>query len=190
MKSAIILHGPPCVGKSTIAKRLLNLIPSSLVSLDDGWQEGGARVLGGHGRYADLKEHPAKVLIIEIALGEPLDMSPGATRQANEWVGLLRADGRRVFPFLLWMDWEDANARMLERQRLEPANIFRFGWWTATYAWYEHRHYLTTFPPIPDFAEERIMMANRTPDQVAIQIMQRVQIAGQGVAVQPLNGQE
>ncbi len=175
MRKAIILHGPPCVGKSTIAGLLQSRIHGSgFVNLDSYWGPTEQRGRGGLCRYADLQGHQARVLIIELGLGEPENMTPGATRQANEWVQILRNDGRKVFPFLLWMNWEDATKRMLDRASREQSPLYKFSWETASYAWYEHKHNLTTFPSIPDFEEERIITTDRTPDEISIEIMQKV----------------
>ena len=79
-KIALILRGPPGAGKSTVAKILLALCPSSVwVELDRHWGKGEKRFLKS-GRYWDLRD-PRKVLIVELGWGEPLGgRFPGATR--------------------------------------------------------------------------------------------------------------
>jgi hypothetical protein len=181
---AIILHGPTCVGKSSVAKSLSELISgSAFINLDDGWNDTECRGgTSGSSRYADLNGRPEEVLIIELALGEPQDLTPGATRQASLWVDILRNDGRIVFAFLLWAQWKDAISRMEQRaKKCDPREkLFWLAWWTASYAWYEHGYELTTFPAVDGLVEERIVTTDQAVDQVAKMIIKKVGIELKG----------
>lgn len=180
---AIILHGPPCTGKTAIAEELQRRVPARLISLDDGWLRGEFRHSGGERRYADVAGAPEPVLIIEVGCGEPPDLSFfGATRGAAEWVGVLRAAGREVFPFLLTADQATALARV-ERRLVErirsgsvlPDNKLFLTWqFLGLHFLYEHRDARATFPDIPDFAERGLVTSDRTASGVADEILSAV----------------
>jgi hypothetical protein len=92
-KQAIVLRGPPVVGKSCVTRFLIAKIPrgqAQRVDLDKGWgRDEGWRYPEGDRRYADLKTD-AGFLILELACGEPVDgSSKGATRNPREWVWIL-----------------------------------------------------------------------------------------------------
>ncbi|MCI0589042.1 MAG: hypothetical protein L0323_19670 [Planctomycetes bacterium] len=100
-KTAVVLRGPPCGGKSTVGSELARQLASSvLVSLDDGWNPSERR-FKKDGRYADLVSN-AETLIIELGFGEPAGESfPGATREPAAWLKVLREAGRSIHLFLL-----------------------------------------------------------------------------------------
>jgi hypothetical protein len=113
-KKAIVLHGPPGVGKSQVCERILRHLGTAAVriSLDRNWGPGESRFEGGKSRYADLASAQADTIVLELGWGEPscLEM-PGAVQGAQEWVDVLTAAGRQLFPFLLWADFTNAVSR-------------------------------------------------------------------------------
>lgn len=176
---AIVLHGPPGVGKSTVAAELMKLRPdAALVSLDDGWSMGERPLQIPGRKYLDLwKANP--LLLIELACGEPADLNhEGATRGAEEWVRQLRGNGRKVLSFLLWADWSDAVQRLSDRHR-KPGGwpYLDFMSQCGVYALYEHRHPFVTFPPMPAFSETTVLTTGRTPNAVAVEILKLAGIA-------------
>jgi hypothetical protein len=175
-KVAIILRGPPAVGKSSIRDRIVARLGGQAtvrtVNLDAYWGPPHEwRYNEVAFRYADLQLAKEPVLVVALSSGEPPDLSfPGATRAAQEWVALLRQSGREVFPFLLWMDWNAAVTRLLARHRCNLHQVMRE---LGLYSLYEHQHQLATFPAIPHFQEHRIVTSSRTVDNVADEILQR-----------------
>lgn len=118
---AVILRGPPCGGKTTVAKRLLECFgdDASLAILDRFWMPGEKRYLGIC-RYWDLFDE-SPVLIVELGYGEPHgDAFHGATRNPREWLTLLEASGRRPLFFLIWAPWEETRTRLLKRRITNP----------------------------------------------------------------------
>ena len=134
-KTAIILRGPPCGGKTQLSLALLERIKGNgyattktPIVLDYGWE----RCYRLDRRYEELTtaqvEHQ-HVVVIEICCGEGffscgkdtwiLDSHPGATRNPAEWVGILKGQGRNVFSFLLGASWPFMRAREEQRQKLE-----------------------------------------------------------------------
>jgi hypothetical protein len=100
-RAALILRGPPCGGKTTIATRIRQRLPSShFVSLDDGWGTDEIRFRGADA-YADL-DSGADVLLVELGFGEPLgEAFLGATRDPMKWLNVLADSGRSIHLFLL-----------------------------------------------------------------------------------------
>lgn len=168
---AIILHGPPCTGKTTIAAELRRLFHAGFISLDNGWAPGEFRHRGGPSRYADLAQAPEPVLVVEIGCGEPFDLSfPGATRGASEWVNVLRTSAREIWPFLLTATWKDVLQRLDERHGGDPRKLFFFWQFTGLNVLYQLRHPTATFPEIPDFQEHEITTSGRTLREVIDEI--------------------
>lgn len=119
---AIVLRGPPGAGKTPVAEELRCrlAIPSAFVRLDDGWCAGERRFVG-RGRYEDLHD-PAAVLIVELGWGEPNPPSFfGATMNPAEWISVLEADRRRVLMFLLWTPLSETLVRKAGRMDLAYA---------------------------------------------------------------------
>ena len=172
-KTAIVLHAPPAVGKTEIWKRIKErFLEASNISLDDGWGTGEGRYNGGDGRYADLAQAKSAILVVELGWGEPAGLaSYGATRNAGEWVGVLQAAGRSIFPFLLWADYPDAVCRLRHRQAARRQPFSRVLEGVGVRAMYENKDPLFTFPSIADFTEVRINTTNRPYKDVAEEIM-------------------
>jgi len=123
MKKAIILRGPPAVGKSKTREKLLERLRSlsppisgTHIYLDDGWGAGEVRLSASP--YSDLVAVHEDVVVIELGCGEIytraqlnnqvlwlLDARPGATRNPREWVNILKSQGRDTRSFLLWAPW-------------------------------------------------------------------------------------
>jgi len=112
------------------------------------------------------------MLVIELACGEPADMKiPGATRAASEWVDVLRQAGRKIFPFLLWIDWSEAVNRLMDRCKASP-NVLQDVWWyMGSYSFYEHDHSFAKFPTMPEFQEVGVNTTNRTSTDIVDEIM-------------------
>jgi hypothetical protein len=177
---AIILHGPPGTGKSTLSDEIYRRLPARHISLDGGWMPGEIRHRGGPGRYADLATAVERVLLIELGCGEPLDMSfAGATRGAPEWICALKQSGREVFGFRLLAEPDDAAQRIEERldrwireRMITPDQRLGLLWnFLGLHFLYNMRHATATFPQIIDFAEMDIMTTGHSVPEVADQIM-------------------
>jgi hypothetical protein len=164
-KIAILLHGPTCMGKSTVARLLLGgLAP---VILDQEWAVGERRYLGGPKRYEDLRSDES-LIVFELGCGEPLGLPfPGATRGALEWRQLLESENRKLFAFLLWSDWSDVERRVRERgENIEWAR----GW----YDLYVQKDDRVTFPSSVRIRQHKIVTSGKTPMDVANDISQIV----------------
>ena len=109
---AIILRGPPCGGKTTVAVALRQRLPSNhFVSLDDGWGVGELRFLAGEA-YSDLNTG-ADVLLVELGFGEPVgEAFAGATRDPMKWLNVLANGGRSVHLFLLKPPFDEVRHRI------------------------------------------------------------------------------
>ena len=130
MKKAIILRGPPAVGKTGVAEELLKRLQKTNlrtsddpIVLDHNWQ---SRYAVDH-RYDELTaKQEETVVVVEICCAEPifnignrfwlLDARPGASRNPAEWVGILKEQGRSIFCFLLWASWPTARSRNENRK--------------------------------------------------------------------------
>ena len=173
---AIILRGPPAVGKSGVAGAIQQRHPGTkLISLDQGWAQGGLRYQPGPGRYRDLCQATEPILVIELGCGAPVDLRfPGATQAADEWVSVIRSSGRALFPFLLWVNWDEAVNNILGRHVNDgPSKLCSFWNFMGLYSLYEHGHPTVTLPQLPDFAEVRILTAGRSFADVANEILRR-----------------
>lgn len=118
---AVVLRGPPCGGKTSIAEMVLNRFrdDASLAILDRFWWTGEKRYLG-HCRYWDLVDE-RRLLIVELGYGEPRgNVFLGATRNPKEWLTILEAAGRKVLFFQLWAPWEEVRARLIKRGSRDP----------------------------------------------------------------------
>jgi hypothetical protein len=171
---AIILHGPPSVGKTEISKEIRKRHTAGTVrhiSLDDGWLPDECRYSGGPSRYADSYNAQEPILVVELGCGEPSDLTfSGATRAAQEWVSVLQSSGRTLAPFLLWLEWSDAVARLKKRCQNNPKSLFCFWQQIGVYTLYAHRDKMTTFPTMAGFHEESILTSGRTIAEVADEI--------------------
>ena len=171
VRKAIILRGPPGVGKSAVRHELEYYLGKSArhVDLDAHWGRGQWRYAHPEFRYADLQLAAEPVLLVEFAWGEPSGLTfPGATRGAEEWVGLLRRAGRQIFPFYLIAEWKDILQRLIERHgRDDPHRLLEE---LGRGSFYEHHHHLFTYPEIPGFTEQTIDTTGRTAESVADEI--------------------
>jgi hypothetical protein len=172
---AIILHGPPCAGKTVIGREICSRragLGAHFISLDEGWGPNQIRYAGGGNRYLDLEQSTESLLVIELGCGEPADLSfHGATRGAQEWIRVLLDSGRRLCPFLLWPDWSDAISRLNERHRGSPCALFAVWQHVGLYALYERQDPTATFPATPGFREQRVNTSNRSVSDLAEEIM-------------------
>ncbi len=112
-KTAIVLRGPPCGGKTSVGCEIARQLasPVTFISLDDGWSPCERR-FANDGRYSDLASD-VQTLIIELGFGEPAGESfAGATRDPNAWLKVLRESGRSVFLFLLQPPLEETFRRI------------------------------------------------------------------------------
>jgi hypothetical protein len=166
---AIILRGPPGVGKSAVR----NLLRSDLgqaarfINLDAYWGKNEWRYSQPDFRYADLLLATEPVLLVELAWGEPDGLAfPGATRGANEWVKILRSAKREIFPFLLTAQWNDILARLTKRHGDHAHVLDQLG----RASFYEHKHHMFTYPDIPGFTEKTIDTTGKSEDSVADEI--------------------
>jgi hypothetical protein len=178
-KFAIILHGPPAVGKTVISGEIQQRYPGAVrhISLDDGWARDEVRYGRGPQQYADLSAAPERILVIELASGEPPDLAfNGATRAAQQWVTVLQRSDRILVPFLLWLDWPDAVARLRQRFQNSPTALFQFWSQIGVYALYEKADSVATFPQIPGFRENRIQTTGRTVSDITDEILRTVAI--------------
>lgn len=172
---AIILRGPPGVGKSAVRNLLRQHLGDSarFINLDSYWEKNEWRYAEPDFRYADLQLATEPVLLVELAWGEPDNLAfPGATRGANEWVSILRKVNREIFPFLLTADWNDIVNRLTHRHGDHADVLDQLG----RASFYEHHHPMFTYPSIPGFIERTINTSNRTEESVANEIKKVVGI--------------
>jgi hypothetical protein len=168
---AIILRGPPGVGKSAVREVLQRQLGKSArhINLDAFWGKGEWRYSLPEFRYADLQLATEPVLLVELAWGEPEGLSfPGATKGANEWVEILRKVKREIFPFLLTAEWEDILKRLMDRHGRDTHHNALAELGRASF--YEHKHRLFTYPEIPGFTERPIDTTGKTAESVADEI--------------------
>lgn len=169
---AIILRGPPGVGKSAVRNQLRGHLgkQARFIDLDAYWGNGEWRYSEPEFRYADVQLATEPVLLMELAWGEPPGLAfPGATRGASEWVGILQKAKRKIFPFLLIADWDAILKRLTERhgQHRDGDVLESLG----RGSFYEHNHYLFTYPDMPGFSERTIDTTGKTTDSVADEII-------------------
>jgi broad-specificity NMP kinase len=165
---AIILRGPPGVGKSAVRDQLRSHLGKSVrhINLDAYWGKGEWRYEQPEFRYADLQLATEPVLVVEFAWGEPDGLVfPGATRGAHEWMGILQKAKRQIFPFFLTADWNDILQRLTERHgRDSHHNVFAE---LGRASFYEHNHYLFSYPETPGITERTIDTTGKTAESVA-----------------------
>jgi hypothetical protein len=182
---AIVLRGPTGVGKTTVGQTLLGLLnqPSdSLVNLDNGWSDEEFRCTLVPERYPDLRQRRERVLVIELANGEPVrnvnqfmrstgpvepgfwygSPGPGATANPTEWVDLLRLEGREPHSFLLSIDWQTACVRRGESVQLRR--------WHDLYS----QPIWVNFASRAGIPEERISVYAATPQEIATTILRKL----------------
>lgn len=181
-KVAIVLHGPPAIGKSTVWGILNSQYQAKRISLDDGWMPNEFRFRGGPGRYADLANEASQLLVIELGIGEPYGRSfDGATKGAHEWVQVLKNASREIFAFRLSASPEHAIRRVTERaERRSNGNTSKHSMisdWQHTHDLYARRSPVVTFPPIEGFQETVLDTSERSPEEVCAEIAQTVNLA-------------
>jgi hypothetical protein len=160
------------VGKSAVCTLLQRRLGKSArhVNLDSYWGKGEWRYAHPEFRYADLQLATEPVLVVELAWGEPDGLAfPGATRGAGEWIGILQQAKREIFPFYLTAEWGDILKRLTDRhgQASEHNVLAELG----RASFYEHKHYLFSYPSIPGVAEKTIDTTGKTTESVAEGIM-------------------
>jgi shikimate kinase len=169
---AIILRGPPGVGKSAVRKLLQRRLGEWVrhIDLDAYWGKDEWRYSQAAFRYADLQLAPEPILVVEFAWGEPAGLAfPGATRGANEWMGLLRNAGREIYPFYLTAQWGDILNRLNERHGREGHHDVLAELGRASF--HEHKHYLFSYPEGLGITEHTIDTTGKDADSVAEVVM-------------------
>ncbi len=173
-KIAIILHGPPTTGKTTISSEICRRMAGEArwIHLDQGWGgPGDPKDRSKESGYSDIQNARERVLILELADGEPSDPNvKGATRGAERWARLLREDGRELFAYLLSRNWPDAVRRLVERHE---GNFDRFLAQLRTYVRYHASDRPMAFPAAAGLNEHEIVTSGRTVDEVVNEIMMR-----------------
>jgi hypothetical protein len=175
-RKAVILRGPPGVGKSAVRKSLQYHLGKSgrHIDLDAHWGRGEWRYAHPEFRYADLQLAAEPVVVVELAWGEPDGLAfPGATRGADEWMGILQRAGRELFPFFLTAQWGDILKRLTDRHGREGHHNVLAELGRASF--YEHRHHLFNYPELPGVAERTIDTTGKPPEDVAEEI---IKVAG------------
>ncbi|OWK36746.1 hypothetical protein [Fimbriiglobus ruber] len=165
---AIILRGPPGVGKSAVRKQLQAHLGKSgrHINLDAYWGKDEWRYAEPEFRYADLQLAKEPVLVVELAWGEPDGLtSPGATRGANEWMGILQKVKREIYPFFLTAEWKDILKRLTDRNGHEANHNVLAELGRASF--YEHKHPLFSYPELPGITERTIDTTGKTAEAVA-----------------------
>jgi hypothetical protein len=168
VRKAIILRGPPGVGKSAVCKLLRSHIGESArhIDLDAYWGKGEWRYSHPEFRYADLQLAQEPVLIVELAWGEPDGLAfPGATRGADEWMGMLQQAKREVVAFYLTAEWGDILKRLTERHGRDAQHHVLAELGRASF--YEHKHPLFSYPNLPGIAERTIDTTGKSAESVA-----------------------
>lgn len=169
-RQAVILRGPPAVGKSCVSRFLVSKVPTAkVIDLDEGWSpHGGRRLQGEDRRYADLTAS-MKLLILELCSGEPYDWSSkGATRNPREWIGILQQEHREIQSFLLWTDYETWKKRLLSKVPAGDAGAEQF---YRLFERDEWKHFAIT----AGVQEELIDTTTLTDEEVANRIWERIQ---------------
>jgi hypothetical protein len=168
---AIILRGPPAIGKSCVAGLLAANVPcgqSKRIDLDYGWGKAqNKRYLAGEGRYADLKTREDFV-ILELGCGEPDDWSfNGATRNPREWVSILEDEEREIHAFLLWTDLNNWKRRLLKKVPEGDPGAEQY------YLLFERNEW-KNFPQVACIQEQHLDTSAITSEGVANYIWERV----------------
>ena len=164
---AIILRGPPGTGKTQISQEIVRRFKDGdvqLVNLDRGWGSYPVlefRYVGGPGRYADIHDAAAPILVIELGCGEPPGLEfDGATRAASEWLDILKNAGREIHPFLLWAEWSDAVERLTTGWEAYPFDKLFWVWQQlGLRALYENLHPTAS---IPQLQETRLVTTGKS----------------------------
>lgn len=116
-RTAIVLHGPMGLGKSTIASELcLRLGQTPHIDLDKLYRLNDPRVRSAPECYQELRDE-ANHIVVELGCAEPGDLgAEGATTGAQEWYDILRAAGRDVRIFRLMAEWPNIENLMKARR--------------------------------------------------------------------------
>jgi hypothetical protein len=165
---AIILRGPPGVGKSAVRKLLQSRLGKAArhIDLDAYWGKGEWRYAQPEFRYADLQLATEPVLVVELAWGEPDGLAfPGATRGADEWMRILQKAKREIFPFFLTAEWNAIFKRLTDRHGRDGQHNVLAELGRASF--YEHKHHLFNYPELPGITERTIDTTGQTAESVA-----------------------
>ncbi len=168
VRKAIILRGPPGVGKSAVCAALRGYLGKSArhINLDMYWGKGEWRYAQPEFRYADLQLATEPVVVVELAWGEPSGLVfPGATRGAYEWIGILRRAEREIFPFFLTAEWGDILKRLTDRHGRDGHHDVLAELGRASF--YEHKHYLFSYPEELGITERPIDTTGKDAGSVA-----------------------
>jgi len=170
-KIAVVLRGPPSIGKTSVTNLLAaKLLPGSMkgIDLDDGWgKDQNRRFPAGAGRYADLKT-PEDLLVLELGCGEPGGGVLGATLNPREWVSILESERRQIHAFLLWTDYGTWQKRLLMKVPQGDLGAHDY------YRLFERDEWMQ-FPAKAGMAEELIDTTMINQQQVADLICHRIQ---------------
>jgi hypothetical protein len=139
------------------------------INLDAYWGRHEWRYEQPEFRYADLQLATEPVLVVELAWGEPDGLVfPGATRGAHEWMAILQRAKREIFPFFLTADWNDILKRLTARHGRDAQHNVLAELGRASF--YEHKHYLFSYPEIPGITERTIDTTGKSAESVAEEI--------------------
>jgi hypothetical protein len=177
VRKAIILRGPPGVGKSAVCTLLLRHVGNSArhINLDAHWGKGEWRYAYPEFRYADLQLAAEPVLVVELAWGEPDGLAfPGATRGADEWMGILQRAGREVIPFFLTASWDAILQRLTERHGRDSQHNILSELGRASF--YEHKHYLFSYPDLPGVTERTIDTTGKAAETIAEEVIKLARV--------------
>ena len=168
---AVILRGPPGVGKSAVRKILQGELGASAryINLESYWGVEGWRSTQPDFRYADLQLAKEPILVVELAWGEPDGLPfPGATRGAGEWMKILQEAKRTIYPFFLTASWNAILKRLTERHGQDGSHNVLAELGRASF--YEHKHPLFTYPDLPGITEHLIDTTGRSAESVAEEV--------------------
>jgi hypothetical protein len=155
---AILLHGPSCVGKTSVGRLLLN---------------NNEPIELGPGPY-DYLRSSENVIVLHLGCGEdyPLraDSHLGPTRNPEPWQQVIEEENRALFAFLLTADWPAIEARALA----ESSRGVTLGSACLSYQLYRNRHEVVTLPATAGILEDEIDTTHMNHNDVASVIRSHV----------------